>query len=72
MITHLAMASLPNSRNVLVIGGGDGGVPREAIKHPSVEEVTMMRYDRIPKHILLLSISATPVAYSNKCIMSTY
>merc|ERR1711977_331509 len=33
MITHLAMNSHPNPKKVLVIGGGDGGVLREVIKH---------------------------------------
>ncbi|PUU78084.1 Spermidine/spermine synthase [Tuber borchii] len=33
MITHLAMNSHPNPKKVLVIGGGDGGVLREIVKH---------------------------------------
>ena len=36
MITHLAMNSHPKPQSILVIGGGDGGVIREVIKHPSV------------------------------------
>ncbi|KAL8828673.1 MAG: hypothetical protein Q9191_002447, partial [Dirinaria sp. TL-2023a] len=37
MITHLAMNSHPNPQHVLVIGGGDGGVLREVVKHSTVE-----------------------------------
>lgn len=37
MITHLAMNSHPNPKKVLVIGGGDGGVLREVVKHETVE-----------------------------------
>jgi len=33
MITHLPMFSHPNPENVLIIGGGDGGVAREVLKH---------------------------------------
>src|SRR3984885_4019378 len=36
MIAHLPLASHPNPRKVLVIGGGDGGVVREVLKHESV------------------------------------
>ncbi|CAG8436086.1 755_t:CDS:2 [Ambispora gerdemannii] len=45
MITHLALNSHPDPRKVLVIGGGDGGVLREVIKHESVEEVTLCDID---------------------------
>jgi len=45
MITHLAMNSHPNPRNVLVIGGGDGGVLREVVKHKSVKEAILCDID---------------------------
>ncbi|CAG8681274.1 15630_t:CDS:2, partial [Acaulospora morrowiae] len=45
MITHLPMNGHPDPRKVLVIGGGDGGVIREVIKHESVEEVTLCEID---------------------------
>jgi spermidine synthase len=45
MITHLAMNSHPNPKKVLVIGGGDGGVLREVVKHPSVEEAILCDID---------------------------
>lgn len=45
MITHLAMNSHPSPRNVLVIGGGDGGVLREVVKHPCVEKATLCDID---------------------------
>jgi spermidine synthase len=32
-------------RNVLIIGGGDGGTLREVLKHPDVETVTMVELD---------------------------
>nr|ODN94537.1 spermidine synthase [Cryptococcus depauperatus CBS 7855] len=45
MITHLPMASHPKPENVLVIGGGDGGVIREVLKHKSVKKVTLCDID---------------------------
>ncbi|KAM7199205.1 Spermidine/spermine synthase [Naviculisporaceae sp. PSN 640] len=45
MITHLAMMSHPNPKKVLVIGGGDGGVLREVVKHDCVEEATLCDID---------------------------
>ena len=47
MITHLAMNSHPNPKKVLVIGGGDGGVLREVVKHDTVEEATLCDIDEV-------------------------
>ena len=45
MITHLAMNAHPNPKKVLVIGGGDGGVLREVVKHETVEEAILCDID---------------------------
>jgi len=45
MITNLAMMSHPNPKKVLVVGGGDGGVLREVVKHSCVEEATLVDID---------------------------
>jgi len=45
MITHLAMNSHPNPKSVLVIGGGDGGVLREVVKHDTVETAILCDID---------------------------
>ncbi|KAG8215664.1 S-adenosyl-L-methionine-dependent methyltransferase [Butyriboletus roseoflavus] len=45
MIAHLPLASHPNPKKVLVIGGGDGGVVREVLKHDNVEEVVLCDID---------------------------
>ena len=45
MIAHLAMFSHPNPKRVLVIGGGDGGVLREVVKHDCVEEAILCDID---------------------------
>ncbi len=40
-----AMFSHPNPKNVLIIGGGDGGALEEALKHKTVEKATMVELD---------------------------
>jgi spermidine synthase len=45
MISHPAMFTHGNAKNILVIGGGDGGTVREILRHDSVEKVTMVEID---------------------------
>lgn len=45
MIAHLALNSHPCPRKVLVIGGGDGGVLREILKHDCVQEAHLCDID---------------------------
>ncbi|KAF8920865.1 saccharopine dehydrogenase [Mucidula mucida] len=45
MIAHLPLNSHPNPQRVLVIGGGDGGVVREVLKHDSVTQVVLCDID---------------------------
>uniref|UniRef100_T1J4D1 Spermidine synthase n=1 Tax=Strigamia maritima TaxID=126957 RepID=T1J4D1_STRMM len=45
MISFLPLNAHPNPRKVLVIGGGDGGVVREVVKHPKVESVVQCEID---------------------------
>ena len=41
MITHVPMAVHPRVKNVLVIGGGDGGTVRELTKYKSIESIDL-------------------------------
>ena len=45
MIVHPAMSAHTEIKNVLVIGGGDGGTIRELFKYDSVESVCMVEID---------------------------
>lgn len=45
MIVHVALNTHPNPHRVLIIGGGDGGTLREAVKHPKVQKATMVEID---------------------------
>lgn len=46
MMAHVPLMALKSPKRVLVVGGGDGGVLREVLKHPSVEKATLVEIDR--------------------------
>ena len=45
MLVHPVLLSLPRPSSVLIIGGGDGGALREALRHP-VKEVYLVEIDQ--------------------------
>ncbi|RXN11754.1 spermidine synthase [Labeo rohita] len=45
MIANLPLCCHPCPKKVLIIGGGDGGVLREVVKHPLVESVVQCEID---------------------------
>ena len=47
MIVHVPMAVHPHVKNVLVIGGGDGGVARELGYYEEIEKIDVVEPDRV-------------------------
>lgn len=45
MMAHVPILAHGAARRVLVIGGGDGGMAREVLRHAAVEAVTMVEID---------------------------
>lgn len=45
MMIHVPVLAHGTARRVLIVGGGDGGSLREALKHPRVESVTQVEID---------------------------
>ena len=45
MIAHIPMINHKEPKNILVIGGGDGGTVREVLKHDTVEKVVLCEID---------------------------
>lgn len=46
MLAHVPLMALQRPKRVLIIGGGDGGVLREVLKHASVARATLCEIDR--------------------------
>lgn len=45
MISFIPLCAHPSPKNVLIVGGGDGGVAREVVKHPDVVSVHQVEID---------------------------
>ncbi|MDB9786700.1 polyamine aminopropyltransferase [Bacteriovoracaceae bacterium] len=45
VMTHIPYAVSPQTKRVLIIGGGDGGNVREFVKHPEIEEIHLVEID---------------------------
>jgi len=46
MMTHVPIFAHDNPQNILIIGGGDGGIAREVLRHTRVRSVTMIEIDK--------------------------
>jgi spermidine synthase len=45
MMTHVVLFAHPNPKKVLIIGGGDGGIAREVLKHKCIERIDFCELD---------------------------
>ena len=45
MLAHVPILAHGNARDVLIVGGGDGGMLREVTRHRSVERITQVEID---------------------------
>lgn len=45
MMAHVPLLAHGRARQVLIVGGGDGAMLREALKHASIDQVTMVEID---------------------------
>ena len=46
MLAHVPICSHPDPQDILIIGGGDGGCAREALRHRQVKSVTQVEIDQ--------------------------
>lgn len=46
VMTHIALFAHGAARRVLIVGGGDGGIAREVLRHRGVERVRLVEIDR--------------------------
>lgn len=66
MITHLPMYSHPNPQSVLVVGGGDGGVIREVLKHPNVQRAVLCEIDPVVTEVTRNYLPAMAVSLDDE------
>ncbi len=60
-MAHIPLLAHPQPERVLIIGGGDGGVLREVLKHPTVCQVDLVELDRA-----VIEFSRTVLAFCSK------
>ena len=61
-LVHPGLSSLPEAKQVLVMGGGDGLAAREILKYPSIEKITLVDLDHgmtslFQKNSMLVSLN---------------
>lgn len=59
MIVHVPMATNPNIKNVLVIGGGDGGTIRELTRYKTIESIDLVEIDEMVVEACKLHLQKT-------------
>lgn len=47
MLVHVAMATHPKIKKVLIIGGGDGGTVRELTRYEGIEQIDLVEPDKV-------------------------
>jgi spermidine synthase len=47
MIAHVPLFCHPEPREILIVGGGDGGTAVEVLRHPSIERVVVVEIDAV-------------------------
>ena len=47
MITHVPMCVHPEAKDILVIGGGDGGTVRELLRYPTIRRIDLVEIDEM-------------------------
>ena len=66
MIAHVPMAVHPNAKNILVIGGGDGGTVRELTHYDTIENIDLVEIDELVVEVCRKHLVQTAGALSDK------
>ncbi len=66
MITHVAMATNPNIKKVLVIGAGDGGTVRELTRYSTIEHIDMVEIDKMVVDVCIKYLPQTACKLNDK------
>ena len=65
MVTHVPMAVHPHVKNVLIIGGGDGGVAKELLQYKSIESIDVVETEYFPEVACALDDERVKIHYDD-------
>ena len=65
MIAQIPLHCHSNPKNVLIVGGGDGGVLREVCRHPGVEKVMTQSAFNLAGPVKVFNEGIYPSKYKN-------
>ena len=66
LLVHPVMQAHPNPRNILIIGGGDGGTLREVVKYPSIVQVVECELDAQVVSVAKKYLTKVAAGYKDK------
>jgi spermidine synthase len=72
MIVHVPMATNPDIRNVLVVGGGDGGTVRELCRYKSIERIDLIEIDKLVVEVCKEYFNQTSCSLDDKRVNILY
>jgi spermidine synthase len=72
MISHVPMAVLPAAKNILIIGGGDGGTARELLRYERVEKIDLVDIDEMVSRAARKFFPKLAVAFDDKRLNTYY
>lgn len=72
MIVHVPMASNPEIKSALVIGGGDGGTVRELCRYGRIEKIDMVEIDKMVVDVSKEYLQFTACALDDKRVTLYY
>ena len=65
MIAHVPLFTHPHPKNVLIIGGGDGGTAREVLKHKKIKKCDLVEIDSMVVNACKKYLKSIGSAFSN-------
>ena len=66
MITHVPMAVNPEIKNILIIGGGDGGAVRELARYKTIETIDVVEIDELVVKVSRQYLAFTADSFNDK------
>lgn len=66
MITHVPMAVNPEIKNVLIIGGGDGGTVRELTRYKAIDSIDVVEIDELVVKVSRQYLTFTADSFNDK------